>query len=111
MDDPRHEEVIAMAEREKRIVVPMTNIMHDDGDSGFRIEVDLVGASKDSVDLEMGAGGFCVKAEGEEIRYESCFMLAHEVRAEEAKAKFESGLLTVHVPFRGGMRGHKVAVH
>ena len=100
-----------MAEREKRVLVPMTNILHDDEDKGFRIEVDLVGAAKDSVDLEIGSGGFCVKAEGEDIRYESCFMLAHEVRPEEASAKFDAGLLTVHVPFRGSVRGHRVAVH
>jgi HSP20 family molecular chaperone IbpA len=100
-----------MAEREKRTIVPLTNIMHNDDDSGFRIEVDLAGASKDRTEVEMGSGGFCIKAEGDDVMYESCFMLAHEVRPDESRATFESGLLTIQVPFKGSVRGHKVAIH
>lgn len=99
-----------MAEEEKRVLVPMVNIAHNEDDSGLRIEVDLAGASKESVDLEIGNGGFCVKAEGEDFRYESCYMLAHEVKPEAAKAKFESGLLRIQVPFKETTRGHKVSI-
>lgn len=95
---------------EKRVLVPLINVNHSDDDSGLRIEVDLVGATKKSVDLEMGNGGFCVKAEGDDFRYESCYMLAHEVKPEEARAKFNSGLLTINVPFKETIRGHKVAI-
>jgi HSP20 family molecular chaperone IbpA len=95
---------------ENRIIVPMVNINHNDDDSGLLIDVDLAGASKDSVDLEMGPGGFCVKAEGEDFRYENCYMLAHEVVAKEAKAKFDSGLLRIRVPFKEATRGHKVLI-
>jgi HSP20 family molecular chaperone IbpA len=99
-----------MAEREKRVIVPLTNVMHCEDDSGLRIEVDLAGATKESVELEMGNGGFCVKAEGEGVIYESCFMLAHEVKPRQAKARFESGLLTIEVPFKEDVRGYKVPV-
>jgi HSP20 family molecular chaperone IbpA len=99
-----------MAEERKRVVVPMVNMMHDDGDTGLRIEVDLAGASKDSIELDMGTAGFCVRAEADSFRYESCFMLAHEVKPQEAKARFESGLLTVTVPFRESIHGHKVSI-
>jgi HSP20 family molecular chaperone IbpA len=51
-----------------------------------------------------------VRAEGGDFRYETCFMLAHRVKAEEAKAKFEAGLMTIQVPFEETMRGHKVAI-
>ena len=37
-------------------------------------------------------------------------MLAHEVKPDEAKAKFESGLLKIQVPFRDSTRGKKVKV-
>ncbi len=99
-----------MKKNEKRVVAPMVDIKHDDKDSGFTIKVDLAGASKDSVELDMGTGGFCVKGEGKDFRYESCYMLAHEVKAEKAKAKFDSGLLTIHVPFRETWRGYKVPI-
>jgi len=99
-----------MAQEEKRVVVPIININHNNDDTGLEIRVDLAGASKKSVDLEMGNKGFCLKAEAEDFRYENCFMLAHEVVGGEAKAKFTSGLLTIHVPFRDRLHGHKVAI-
>jgi len=99
-----------MAEERKRVVVPLVNIMHNDDDTGFRIEVDLAGAAKESVELDMGTGGFCVRAEADAFRYESCFILAHEVKPQEAKAKFESGLLTITVPFKESIHGHKVPI-
>ncbi len=94
----------------KRVITPIIDVSHNDDDSGLRIDVDLAGAAKDSVELEMGKEGFCVKAEAEEFRYESCFRLAHAVKAEGAKAKLESGLLTIQVPFEETMRGYKVAI-
>lgn len=102
--------MVVMAEKEKRVIVPFTNVMHCEDDSGLRIEVDLVGASKESVELEMGSGGFCVKAEGDGVRYESCFMLAHEVRPKQAKARFDSGLLIIEAPFKESVRGHRVVI-
>lgn len=103
-------EVSIMAKKEKRVVAPMIDIRHDDNDGGLTIKVDLAGASKESLELEMGKSGFCVKGEGDDFRYESCFMLAHEVRPEESKAKFDSGLLTIRAPFGDQWRGHKVRI-
>lgn len=99
-----------MTQEEKRVVVPMININHNAGDTGLEIRVDLAGASKESVDLEVGDKGFCLKAEADDFRYENCFMLAHEVKGEDAKAKFTSGLLTINVPFKDRLHGQKVTV-
>ena len=99
-----------MARKPKRIVAPMIDIRHDDNDRGLTIRVDLAGASKESVELEMGNGGFCVKGEGQDFRYESCYRLAHEVTPEKSRAKFDSGLLTIEVPFSDQWRGHKVPI-
>jgi HSP20 family molecular chaperone IbpA len=99
-----------MTQEEKRVVVPMININHNDDDSGLEIRVDLAGASRESVDLEMGEKGFCLKAEAEDFRYENCFMLAHEVNGKDAKAKFTSGLLTIHVPFKDRVHGQKITI-
>jgi HSP20 family molecular chaperone IbpA len=99
-----------MAEEEKRVLVPMINVNHNEDDSGLIIKIDLAGASKENTDLDMSSGGFCIKAEGEDFRYESCYMLPHEIKPDEAKAKFNSGLLTVHVPFKQAIHGYKVAI-
>jgi HSP20 family molecular chaperone IbpA len=58
----------------------------------------------------MGDRGFCIKAEAEDFRYDNCYMLAHEVKPKESKAKFSSGLLTIYVPFKETSRGHKVLI-
>ena len=98
------------AQDEKRIQVPITHINHNDEDSGLVITVDLAGALKESVDLDMGEKGFCIKAEAEDVRFDNCFMLAHEVKPNKSRAKFNSGLLTIHVPFKEVRRGHKVTI-
>ncbi len=99
-----------MGQEEKRVVVPMINVRHNEDDTGLSIDVDLAGAKKETVELEMGPEGFCVKGEGEDFRYESCYVLAHDVNPTETKAKLESGLLKIHVPFRETIRGHKVRI-
>lgn len=99
-----------MENEEKKVVVPTIDVDHRDDDSGLRINVNLAGASKDSLNLEMGQDGFCIKAEADDFRYHTCYMLAHKIKSEEAKAKFDSGLLTVHVPFEESMRSHRVPI-
>lgn len=99
-----------MAQEDKRVVVPMINVNHNGDDTGLEIRVDLAGASKESVDLDVGEKGFCIKAEAEDFKYENCYMLAHEVKGEKAKAKFTSGLLTISVPFKDVLQGHKVTI-
>jgi HSP20 family protein len=102
--------VTQMDKNSKRVVVPMINVNHNDDDTGLDIRVDLAGASKESVDLDVGDKGFCIKAEAEDFRYDNCYTLAHEVKRESAKAKFDSGLLRISVPFKDSLHGHKVTV-
>jgi len=97
-------------EKEKRVIIPSISVNHNGSNRGLRISINLAGASKETVELEMGREGLCVKAEAEDFRYETCFMLAHRVKAEEAKAKFDAGLMKILVPFEETMRGHKVAI-
>jgi HSP20 family molecular chaperone IbpA len=99
-----------MAIEEKRVIAPAVNVSHNDEDRGLRIAVNLAGAPKESVELEMGRDGFCVKAEADDFKYETCYMLAHRVKGDEARARFESGLLTIHVPFEDTLRGHRVPI-
>jgi HSP20 family molecular chaperone IbpA len=99
-----------MAEEEKRVIAPRVDVTHNASNSGLQISVNLAGAPKETVELEMGKEGFCVKAEAEDFRYETCFMLAHRVKSQDAKAKLESGLLNIDVPFEEMMRGHRVTI-
>lgn len=100
-----------MAEKIKRTVTPCIDVNHTEDDSGLEIRIDLVGASKDSIILDMGEKGFCIKAEAEDFRYDNCYILGHEIKHKSAKAKFDSGLLKITVPFKDTLHGHKVAIH
>ncbi len=99
-----------MEKDEKRVIAPAVNVVHTAGDKGLRININLAGASKKSLGLEMGKEGLCVKAEAKDFRYHTCYMLAHKVKAKEANAKFSSGLLTIQVPFEESMRSHKIDI-
>jgi len=99
-----------MREEEKRVIAPRIDVTHNENNTGLHISVNLAGAPKETVELEMGKEGFCVKAEAGEFRYETCFMLAHRVKSQEAKAKLESGLLNIEVLFEEMMRGHKINI-
>jgi HSP20 family molecular chaperone IbpA len=99
-----------MAQEEKRVVVPIIHVLHNADDTGLDIRVDLAGAEKESIDLDIGDKGFCVKADADDFRYENCFMLAHEIKGELAQAKFNSGLLKISVPFKESWHGHKVNI-
>ena len=88
----------------------MVQVVHNENDTGLNIQVDLAGAKKDTVQLDMGEAGFCVKGEAEDFKYETCYMLAHQVKPQEAEAKFDSGLLKIEVPFTEWMRSHKITV-
>lgn len=99
-----------MTQEEKKVVTPMINVNHNDSDTGLEIRVDLAGASKDSVELDFGDKGFCVKADADDFKYENCYFVGHEVKPEDAKARFDSGLLRITVPFKDTLCGHKVTI-
>ena len=46
-----------MEQEEERVVVPMINVTHNESDSGLNLQVNLAGAPKKTVDLEMGREG------------------------------------------------------
>lgn len=99
-----------MAEEPKKLEIPLINVRHNNDDTGLVIRVDLAGATKESVDLDMGEKGFCIKADADDFRYESCYMLAHNIKPQDTEAIFTSGLLTIHAPFQEMRRGHKVTI-
>jgi len=84
----------------KRSIRPIVNVRHNEDDSGFMLDVYIAWATKESVEPDMGNTGFCIKADGMDLEYESYFMMAHEVKPDEAMANFDSGLLKIKVLFK-----------
>jgi HSP20 family molecular chaperone IbpA len=86
---------------ERLKVTPCTCVSHDDKEGGLNIEVQLPGVDKKDISLDMRKDSFCVTApRGDDTEYSGCFMLAHEVDSDMAKAKYENGLLNIFVPIK-----------
>ncbi len=96
--------------RSKVTILPSVNICHDEKDEGYYIEVELPGVEKEDIELYFWSRGFCVDGNKKDLTYSGCYTLAHDVKSEEVKAKFESGLLKINVPFKEKLRAKKVKI-
>jgi len=85
--------------KEKVMVIPTVCAYHDEKDENLVIEVELPGVNKKDVKLEMTDEGFCATGDRTDFMYQVCYRFLHEITLDEAKAKFDNGLLTIAVPF------------
>jgi HSP20 family molecular chaperone IbpA len=86
---------------EKTRLTPCACFYHDDAEGRLKIEIEMPGADKNNIKLDMRKDSFCLSApRGENIEYSSCFMLSNEIEPEKAEAKFDSGLLKIFAPIK-----------
>ena len=98
-----------MSERTK--LTPCTCLSHDEKSGRLKIEVEMPGADKNHMKLDMRKDSFCVTApRGEEAEYSSCFNLSREVEPEKAEARFENGLLRIFAPIKDWEHKYSVQV-
>jgi len=95
----------------KPCACPDVVITHNVDDTGLIITASLPGVEKKDLELDVGVHNFCIAGEREDMRYEGCYQLVHDVLAEKSDAVFNNGLLTVKVPFKEPLRGTKVEIH
>jgi HSP20 family molecular chaperone IbpA len=72
--------------------------------------VELPGVKKEDVFLEVSDQSLCVKGSREDVELLGCYVLAHPVDGENAKAKFDNGLLNVEIPIKKILKGKKVTI-
>lgn len=58
----------------------------------------------------MSETSFCLKAPRNDVEYFGCWVLAHKVKPDKAKAPFKNGLLTVAAPLAKPMKGVRVPI-
>jgi HSP20 family protein len=101
-------EVMAMT-KEK---LPMTRVRTapdicsylDEKNQNLHLEISLPGVRKEEVQLRMYDDSFNLSApRGEDIEYVTTMSFCCPVKAENAKAEYENGLLKVEVPFKNTM--------
>ncbi|MCS7140455.1 MAG: Hsp20/alpha crystallin family protein [Candidatus Nezhaarchaeota archaeon] len=89
-------------------ILPTACFYHDE--EKYTIEIELPGVDKKNIELEVTETGVCVKAPRNDVEYFGCWLLAHAVKPNEAKASFKEGLLTVTVPLAKPLKGVRVKV-
>jgi HSP20 family molecular chaperone IbpA len=109
--------------RPEVVLRPATDIFEDD--DGITLQMDLAGASRDRLVLEVHADRLDVQAElrldmpdGMEAlyadvrstRYERSFALSGELETDKIEANLKDGVLTLRIPKRPAIRRRKIEV-
>lgn len=90
-------------------ITPAVCVYQDD--ENYNIQVKLPGVEKEDIDFQMSENWFCLKAPKEDESYSGCWIIGHDVKPEEAKAKFENGLLSITVPMEKiASEGMKISI-
>lgn len=98
-----------MGGQEDNLITPAVCVYHDN--QKYSIEVELPDVKKEDIDFQMSENWFCLKAPRENELFSGCWVLAHNIRPEMAKAKFEDGLLSIKVPLEEiAVEGMKIRV-
>ena len=84
--------------KDKTLVSARVCGYHDEKDENLIVEVELPGVKKKDLKLHVTEDGYCASGERDDFCYEACYKFMHEIDADKAKAKFDSGLLAITVP-------------
>jgi HSP20 family protein len=92
----------------KPVMTPTTYVDHDQ--KNYYIQVEMPGVKKEKIELSISAQSFCVHGTREDVDLLGCYVLAHPVNEDKAKAKFENGLLNVMIPLKKPLKGKKIPI-
>lgn len=100
--------VISVTEKTRIALSPTACVNHDR--EKYTIEVELAGVDKKNVNFEMTKTTFCLRAPRNDTEHFGCWVLAHAVNSNKAKATFKNGLLTVTAPLAESFKGVKLSI-
>ena len=97
-----------MSEKTKAVLTPSVWFNHDA--ESYYVQIELPGVAKEDIELSVSEQSLCVKGMREDVGLLGCWYLAHAVAEDEAKAKYENGMLSVIVPLKKPLKGKRIPV-
>ncbi len=89
----------------KRKISPEILTYVDDGHTRLHIEVELPGVRKEDIKVTMHEDSMYLIAPRDEFEFRTNVSFCCPVRADDAHAKYDNGLLRIEVPFLEAMEG------
>jgi len=75
----------------------------DDEQSNLHLEISIPGVKREEIRLKVHEDSFNLSATREDFEYATAMAFCCPVKATEAKATYNDGLLRIEVPFKTGM--------
>jgi HSP20 family protein len=97
-----------MSEKDRVILTPSACFDHDT--ENYYVEVELPGVDKEHIEVTVSEQSICIAGSRNDAELLGCWMLAHKVVEDKAKAKYDNGLLSITIPLQQMPKGKKIKI-
>jgi HSP20 family molecular chaperone IbpA len=79
---------------------PLVTVAHDLGWKRLKIDVKLPDVDEKNIALDLKKDSFCIDAQKEDVEFQGCFLLNHDIDPERTETKYENGVFSIFTPYK-----------